>query len=108
MDKIIVETFSGNGKVFVNYVEVDGVKYHPSYSNLLSLGFEPASTSLFRGYVSRKEDPREALANVAAKVVGGRRTSMLYVEMANPDSTNYSIRQYLKAPAPLEFREYQE
>lgn len=104
MDKIIVETFREGGKVCVNYVEIDGIKYHPSYASLVSLGFRPVSSSLFRGYVSRKIKSWECLANVA----GGKRAGQIYVELPNWKSTRYSIRLYFTAPVPLEFREYQD
>ena len=104
MEKIIVETFREGGKVCVNYFEVDGVKYHPNFRNMLHLGFEVNDAEWTQGYVSRKADPLEALAFVA----GGSRKGQIFVEMPCYFSTKYCFRQYFTAPAPLVFREYKE
>ena len=95
MEKIIVETFRENGKVCVNYFEVDGVKYYPNLHNMRQIGFEINDKARTRGYVSAKAEPLEALAYVA----GGSRKGQIFVEMPS-----YRVRQYFTAPAPLEFR----
>lgn len=62
-----------------------------TYREALEQGWKKADTALHRGYVSRKVN----VDNQPCLEAKGRRKGCMYVELPNPNSTQYLIRQYI-------------